>query len=153
MRRHLADEAATTELARDLHACLPDSLAGWTVLLSGELGSGKSTLARALIRAFGHDGPVPSPTYTLVEPYELPGKTIYHIDLYRVTAAEELRYLGFGELDAGFRLIEWPERVATLKAQSDLEVHLSYADDARDARIDALSPRAEAILACLAANA
>ncbi len=111
MKRLLADEAATIELGRELLNVLPDDLAGWTVLLTGELGAGKSTFARALIRAAGHDGAVPSPTYTLVEPYNLARGRIYHIDLYRVSDEEELRYLGWNELDDGCRLVEWPERV------------------------------------------
>ena len=68
----LADEAATIALAERLQAVLPKSLAGLTLLLEGELGAGKSTFARGLIRSMGHAGPVPSPTYTLVEPYRLP---------------------------------------------------------------------------------
>ena len=95
MRVHLPDAAATDALATRLHAVLPADTAGWTLLLEGELGAGKSTFARALILAMGHDGPVPSPTYTLVEPYQLSGRTIYHVDLYRIADEDELRYLGW----------------------------------------------------------
>ncbi len=94
MNVFLADEAATAALGRQFLSVLPEDLAGWTVLLSGELGAGKSTFARALIKAAGHSGPVPSPTYTLVEPYQLSRGSIYHIDLYRISSEEELRYLG-----------------------------------------------------------
>ena len=96
--------------AESVLKALPDELGGWTLLLSGELGAGKSTFARALIRAAGHDGPVPSPTYTLVEPYNLSAGRFYHVDLYRVSDEEELRYLGWNELDDGFRLVEWPDQ-------------------------------------------
>ena len=98
MTTFLADEQATIDFAGRVWRLLPQDLAGWTLLLYGELGAGKSTFARALITAAGHRGPVPSPTYTLVEPYALPGITIYHIDLYRISDEEELRYLGWKEL-------------------------------------------------------
>lgn len=142
----LADEAATIELARQLLRQLPDDLAGWTVLLSGDLGTGKSTFARALIKAAGHDGPVPSPTYTLVEPYNLPRAQIYHIDLYRISGEEELRYLGWNELDDGFRLVEWPDRAPGLAAQADLAVTLAYEGDGRRAELTGLSDRGDELL-------
>lgn len=141
MRLFLADEAATIELGRRLLACLPESLAGWTVLLRGELGAGKSTFARALIRAAGHSGPVPSPTYTLVEPYTLPRGTIYHVDLYRISSEDELRYLGWNELDNGFRLVEWPDRAPGLTAQADLALTLAYDGDGRSAEVAGLTER------------
>lgn len=149
MKRFLADEAATIEFGRQLLQSLPEDLAGWTLLLNGELGSGKSTFARALIKAAGHDGPVPSPTYTLVEPYYLAGRIFYHIDLYRVSSENELRFLGWNELDDGFRLVEWPERAPGLSAQADLSLTLSYKDDGREAELCGLSERGRALLRAL----
>jgi len=149
MTLYLPDEAATIDFGRRLLAHLPDDVAGWTVLLSGELGAGKSTLARALIRAAGHTGPVPSPTYTLVEPYTLPEVTIYHIDLYRIASEEELRYLGWNELDDGFRLVEWPDRAPGLVAHADLELTLSYEGDGRRADLQGLSQRGAALVSTL----
>jgi len=142
----LADESATIDFARQFFDRLPDDLAGWTVLLSGELGAGKSTFARALIKAAGHDGPVPSPTYTLVEPYNLSRATIYHIDLYRVSDENELRYLGWNELDDGLRLVEWPDRAPGLRAQADLSLALAYHDNGRQLVLTALSERGKAQL-------
>lgn len=147
MKRHLPDEAATGEFARELLACLPADTAGWIVLLEGELGAGKSTFARALITAMGHAGAVPSPTYTLVEPYELADHRVYHIDLYRVSDEEELRYLGWTELEDGLRLVEWPDRAPGLLAASDLRVSLRYAGAGRDGEIEGLSPRGQAVVA------
>ena len=141
MKLFLADELATATLAARLLEALPLDIAGWTVLLSGELGAGKSTLARALIRAMGHTGPVPSPTYTLVEPYELPRGSIYHVDLYRVADEEELRYLGWNELDSGLRLVEWPDRAPGLRESADLEVELGYQEEGRSAEVRGLSER------------
>lgn len=142
----LADEAATAAFGRRLLSLLPEELAGWTVLLSGELGAGKSTFARALIKAAGHDGPVPSPTYTLVEPYQLPRGNIYHIDLYRIASEEELRYLGWSELDDGLRLVEWPDRAPGLTATADLALLFAYEGDGRRAELKGLSDRGMALI-------
>ena len=146
MKRFLEDEAATAAFGRELLDALPAELAGWTLLLSGDLGAGKSTFARALIRGAGHDGAVPSPTYTLVEPYNLPRGNIYHVDLYRVSDEEELRYLGWNELDDGCRLVEWPERAPGLLARADLSLAFSYAGDGREVEVTALSDRAQAVV-------
>ena len=146
MKRTLPDEAATIALAEQVFAALPENLAGWTVLLRGELGAGKSTFARAFIKAAGHHGAVPSPTYTLVEPYNLASGNIYHVDLYRVSDEEELRYLGWDELDDGFRLVEWPDRAPGLSNEADLALELRYAGDSRTVRIDALSERGTALI-------
>lgn len=140
----LADESATIELGTQLARQIPERAAGWLILLQGELGAGKSTLARALIRGLGHDGPVPSPTYTLVEPYELAGGTVYHVDLYRIGSAEELEFLGWDELSDGLLLVEWPERVPELFAQADVLIQLDYRASGRVASIAAQSERAKA---------
>lgn len=146
MNRFLPDEAATIELASEILAALPDDRAGWTILLLGELGAGKSTFARALIKAAGHQGAVPSPTYTLVEPYNLPSGNIYHIDLYRVSNPEELTFLGWNELDDGFRLVEWPDRAPELVEDADISLELEYAGNSRNASIKGLSARGSALI-------
>ena len=104
----LADEAATAALARRL----ADSLApGMVIWLSGALGVGKTTLVRSLLAALGHTGRVASPTFTLLEPYELSSFPVYHFDFYRFSAANEWRDAGFDEYFAGngVCLVEWPE--------------------------------------------
>lgn len=146
----LENEAATAAFAARFLEALPQALAGWTVLLNGDLGAGKSTFARALIKAAGHDGPVPSPTYTLVEPYSLARGNIYHIDLYRVSDEEELRYLGWTELDDGCRLVEWPDRAPGLREQADLELRLEYEQNGRRATLEGLSERGVAFVEALA---
>jgi len=146
MKLFLGDAEATAALAERLNDVLPVDTAGWTLLLEGELGAGKSTFARALIHAMGHRGAVPSPTYTLVEPYELPGRTVYHVDLYRVSDEEELRYLGWAEIDDGMRLVEWPERAPELLASADLQLELSYAESGRNAEFSGLSARGAELL-------
>lgn len=147
MTKYLPDDAATGAFATDLATALPESIGGLTLLLRGELGAGKSTFARALIRALGHSGPVPSPTYTLVEPYELPAGSVYHIDLYRVADEEELRYLGWTELDEGLRIVEWPDRAPGIAAEADLLLTLDYHEPGRQADLEGLSAAGAEILA------
>jgi tRNA threonylcarbamoyladenosine biosynthesis protein TsaE len=95
--------------------------------LQGDLGSGKTTWTRGLLRGLGHTGPVPSPTYTLLEDYALGGLTVTHLDLYRLAEASEIEHLGLrdrlGEDDT-WMLIEWPERAPALAALCDLTVQL-----------------------------
>lgn len=148
LTRHVAlpDAAATAALGQALALHLPEDVRGWTILLEGELGTGKSTLAGGLIRALGHDGPVPSPTYTLVEPYEIGGRTVYHVDLYRLGSPEELEFLGWSDLYDGLLLVEWPQRVPELAARADLVVRLRYADGGRTAELRARSARGGRLL-------
>ena len=113
------------------------------ILLHGDLGTGKTTLARGFLRALGHEGAVRSPTYTLLEPYSLPGGPVYHLDLYRLADAEELDFLGLRDLDeanATF-LVEWPERGHGALPPADLEVRLVHRGMARGATLVARSPR------------
>jgi len=145
----LPDEAATIELGQLVARELPADASGWLILLAGELGAGKSTFARALIRALGHDGSVPSPTYTLVEPYDLEQGSVYHVDLYRIASAEELEFLGWDELGSGLRLVEWPERVPSLFDAADLLLRLAYDGGGRRARLSAGTDRGAAWLARL----
>ena len=148
----LPDEAATDDLGRQIAAALPDDAAGLVILLSGELGAGKSTLARAIIRALGHSGAVPSPTYTLIEPYELGSRLIYHVDLYRISSEGELEFLGWSDLADGVRIIEWPERVPGLAHLADLRVRLDYEGAGRRADLTGLSDRGTELLARIGLN-
>jgi len=101
--------------------------------LTGDLGAGKSVLARSIIRALGHSGAVKSPTYTLVETYDLREWRIAHLDLYRLNDPEELHYLGFDDIVANSDLliIEWPDKGAGLLPKATLEVTIHYSDNGR----------------------
>lgn len=104
-----ADAAATHALGANLGRALEG---GAVVYLQGELGAGKTTFVRGVLDGLGFKGHVRSPTYTLVEGYEIDGHHLYHLDLYRIRGTEELEYLGIRELDAPELLVfvEWPER-------------------------------------------
>ena len=109
IERFLPDTEATDALGRALAATQPPQA---VVYLHGDLGAGKSTLARAWLRALGVEGPIRSPTYTLVERYPIPGGEALHLDLYRIGGAGELEFLGLDEAGAALWLVEWPERGA-----------------------------------------
>ena len=144
-------EAATARLATLLARELS---AGDTLLLSGPLGAGKTALARALIGARavagGLDPPeVPSPSYTLVQTYEIGDLTIWHVDLYRLGEAGELIELGLDEaFETALCLVEWPERLGPLAPADALHLALSHGagDSAREAALTAPGPRARALL-------
>jgi tRNA threonylcarbamoyladenosine biosynthesis protein TsaE len=130
----LCDEAATLALGHRLAAVLAPGL---YLALSGELGSGKTTLVRGLLRGLGYAGKVKSPTYTLVELYNLSKLDLYHFDLYRFKDPQEW-------LDAGFRdyfqprnicVVEWPQRAQGLLPTADLQIALNEDGGARRARI------------------
>ena len=142
----LPNPAATERFAQQLAVALPEDAAGWVILLQGDLGTGKSSIARAMLQALGHKGTVPSPTYTLVEPYQLARYPLYHVDLYRIASSDELEFLGWSDLRDGLMLIEWPERVAGLEQDADIRVALSYGAQGRDLRLSALSERGQGIL-------
>lgn len=145
VKRYLQGADATEAIGAALAAVLPVTL---VVYLRGDLGAGKTTFVRGLLRGAGHRGPVRSPTYTLVEPYELPRRTIYHLDLYRLGDPEELEYLGIRDLvgPESVLLVEWAERGAGFLPEPDLEVRLEYRGAGRDVMINPLSPEGEIIL-------
>lgn len=130
----IPDEQAMMQLGGNIADQFPK---GGIVLLKGDLGAGKTTLVRGLLRYLGFTGIVKSPTYTLVEPYQLNQRTIYHFDLYRLGDPEELEYIGgrdYWDSDS-LCLIEWPENAQGYLPDEDLKVDITHRSHGREAKI------------------
>ncbi|WP_458525533.1 tRNA (adenosine(37)-N6)-threonylcarbamoyltransferase complex ATPase subunit type 1 TsaE [Onishia taeanensis] len=121
------------------------------VHLEGELGAGKTTLTRGVLRAYGHQGAVKSPTYTLVEPYVLGDVHLQHFDLYRLGDPEELEFMGARDLlgEDQLSLIEWPSRGAGWLPTPDLRVQLAVRGHGREATLVSGSDWGQAVLSRL----
>jgi tRNA threonylcarbamoyladenosine biosynthesis protein TsaE len=149
----LKDETATVEIGEVLAKTVKGQSKQQSLVayLYGDLGAGKTTLTRGFVCGMGHQGNVKSPTYTLVEPYELAPWRIFHFDLYRLSDAEELEYMGIRDY---FNVdcccfIEWPEKGKGLLAKADLIITISYQDEQRIINLVAESEYGENILSQL----
>lgn len=136
----LPDPGATIDLAQRIARLAKP---GDAIALEGDLGAGKTEFARAFIRArAGRPIEVASPTFTLVQPYELPSGTIFHFDLYRLKGPEEVEELGFYEaLGTGIVLIEWPSRLGGWLPEGRLDLALDFAGQGRIARLSGWDER------------
>jgi tRNA threonylcarbamoyladenosine biosynthesis protein TsaE len=132
----------TEALGAALWQALPEKC---LLFLYGDLGAGKTTLVRGLLRAAGHQGAVKSPTYTLVEEYEVNGRRLFHFDLYRLKDPEELEWMGMDDYlnQDALCCIEWPQMGAGFLPKADLEVSLNYFQQQRTAEINMLAENPE----------
>lgn len=144
----LADAHATEALGRQLAESMP---AHAVLFLGGDLGAGKSSMARAMLRRLGVTGTVRSPTYTLVERYQLHDGEAVHMDLYRITGAGELEFLGLEDFarEARLMLVEWPERAPTALPPADIELGLAVEGEGRRVTLRARSDNGRSWLARL----
>jgi tRNA threonylcarbamoyladenosine biosynthesis protein TsaE len=122
------------------------------IFLQGDLGAGKTTLSRGIIRGLGHTGAVKSPTFTLVEPYEIGDVRAFHFDLYRLVDPEELEYMGIRDYFDGdaLCLIEWPDKGTGFLPKPDLTITITPHDNGRQLKLLSQSARSESWCAALA---
>lgn len=146
---YIKDEEAMTQLG---HALAKQSAGHGIIFLQGDLGAGKTTLSRGILRGLGHTGAVKSPTFTLVEPYEIGSVRAWHFDLYRLADPEELEYLGIRDYfaDDDLCLIEWPQQGQGYLPQPDLEITIKTHNDGRIVRLLPNSTRGESWCVALA---
>jgi len=154
MNIFLADETATENLGRALAAlCPPQCL----IFLRGDLGTGKTTLSRGFLRGLGYRGRVKSPTYTLLEPYDINSvdeqtvRLVYHFDLYRLADPEELAYIGAEDCFAAqaVSLVEWPQQGEGMLPPADIEILLEYKNSSRQVQLLAATDKGRDILQSL----
>lgn len=146
---YVADEQAMTKLG----ARIARTTAGHgLIFLEGDLGAGKTTLSRGIIRGLGHVGAVKSPTFTLVEPYEIGDIRAFHFDLYRLVDPEELEFLGIRDYfeDDALCLIEWPQKGAGFLPKPDLTITIGAQNGGRSLILTPQGSRGESWCAALA---
>ena len=144
------DEVATQAFATTLAG--QPGLGQAVIELRGELGAGKTTLVRHLLRALGVQGRVKSPTYAVVEPYELAGLSIWHFDFYRLNDPREWEDAGFRDIFAspGLKLAEWPDKAAGYMPTADLVISLTVREDeTREVCLTGQSPLGAKLLSAI----
>ncbi|OOF88157.1 tRNA (adenosine(37)-N6)-threonylcarbamoyltransferase complex ATPase subunit type 1 TsaE [Rodentibacter ratti] len=150
LTRYIPDESTMLRFGKKLADTILSSHAKRAVILylNGDLGAGKTTLTRGMVQGLGFQGKVKSPTYTLVEEYDIAGKMIYHFDLYRLADPEELEFMGIRDyfVKDAICLIEWAEKGEGILPPADLLVNIDYYDDARNMTLVAQNALGEQIL-------
>ena len=136
---HFPDEQSLNDFANKFACEIPRPLVIW---LEGDLGAGKTTFARGLIHALGYKGRVKSPTYGLLEHYQLESLQVLHLDLYRISDPGELEFLGVEDLldEQTILLIEWPDKGASWLPEPQFILKFSYAGEGRDLYWKACDP-------------
>ncbi|THA07813.1 tRNA (adenosine(37)-N6)-threonylcarbamoyltransferase complex ATPase subunit type 1 TsaE [Rodentibacter pneumotropicus] len=150
LTQYIPDESTMLRFGKKLADTILNCHAKRAVILylNGDLGAGKTTLTRGMVQGLGFQGKVKSPTYTLVEEYDIAGKMVYHFDLYRLSDPEELEFMGIRDYFAkdAICLIEWAEKGEGILPSADLVVNIDYYDDARNMTLVAQNALGEQIL-------
>lgn len=145
LKRYLPNEEATLAFAEEVGKAIDTGL---ILFLHGPLGAGKTTFARGFLQGLGYKGKVKSPTYTLVEPYEVAAHHIFHFDFYRINDPKELEQIGIRDyfLESSICLIEWAEKGFAVLPEADLHCYLAFDGEGRKIRLVAYSERGNKIL-------
>lgn len=145
----LADEQAMVDLGTRIAQVTQGH---GVIFLEGDLGAGKTTLSRGIIRGLGHTGAVKSPTFTVVEPYEIGDVRAFHFDLYRLVDPEELEFMGIRDYFEGdaLCLFEWPQKGEGILPKPDLTITISAQAGGRSLSLTPQGTRGEAWCAALA---
>ncbi|MGB2172533.1 MAG: tRNA (adenosine(37)-N6)-threonylcarbamoyltransferase complex ATPase subunit type 1 TsaE [Porticoccaceae bacterium] len=130
---NLDGEQAMVNYGHVLATAIAQANAPLLILLNGDLGAGKTTISRGILQGLGYSGAVKSPTYTLVEPYDLEIGKVFHFDLYRLIDPEELEHIGFSDYlsQANLCIIEWPENGGSYIPQADIKIDISQYESGR----------------------
>jgi tRNA threonylcarbamoyladenosine biosynthesis protein TsaE len=144
----LPTEGVSEQVAMKMASCL---VAPLVMTFSGEIGAGKTTLIRAMLRHLGVKSAIKSPTFSLVESYQINHLQIHHFDLYRVHEESELDFIGFRDYFSKDAVccIEWPERVASRLSNVDIRISLGIKGAGREMQLCALTPAGASMLSCL----
>lgn len=136
MQITLSSEAEMIAFGVECARCIG---AGEVVFLDGDLGAGKTTLAKGLLKGWGYQGAVTSPTFTLLESYQLAVADVHHFDLYRMESAQELEMIGARELfnPQSICLLEWPQRAAGYLPAADVTITIRHSPRGRHLKVDA----------------
>jgi tRNA threonylcarbamoyladenosine biosynthesis protein TsaE len=141
----IPDEAAMLAFGRQLAVYIGHTA---VIFLYGDLGAGKTTLSRGLLAGLGYLGKVKSPTYTLVEPYQINDQTLFHFDLYRLHDPQELEFIGIHDyfIPQAICLVEWPEQGKGWLPPPDLCCYIEPYLTGRQIRIEACSAKGQEVL-------
>lgn len=143
----ITDEMAMQDLGATIATHLDNQ---YMIYLNGDLGTGKTTLTRGLLRQLGYSKHVKSPTYTIVEPYEVDIVTIYHIDLYRIYKSSDIEAINFRDYcNDAICIVEWAEHCSDYLPTPDLTIHIHYHTNGRQVKFLAQSPAAKLLLSAL----